>query len=73
LTANDVSSLTSATATKIQVTDNTTYIFLIKDGRKGVIRTFKLSTASTAKNVDVSVKALTKYILLFCKKSPIFQ
>ncbi|MBC7388504.1 MAG: hypothetical protein H7329_04775 [Opitutaceae bacterium] len=60
MTASDISGLTAPTAEKIIVTDNTTYVFLTSDNRKGVIRTSSLSTAATGKTVNVKVKSLTR-------------
>lgn len=60
MSASDISALSAPTADRIKVDDNTTYIFLTSDNRKGVIRTSGLSTSTTGKTVNVKVKALTK-------------
>jgi len=59
LTASDISSLDAPTAEKIQVQNNAVYIFLTADGRKGVVSTSSLSSATTGKSVNVQVKVLT--------------
>ena len=62
VTPADLASLTtpSSTATKIKVENNSKYVFVTQDGRKGIIYTSGLGGTGTNVTVNVDVKVLAQ-------------
>jgi len=58
VTAADISSISSLTATKIEISDNGTYAFVTEAGKKGLIKVGTIETSGSGKRFSFTIKVL---------------